>query len=159
MTSSWIGLLILAACLDLAVHAEVVPFKACPETKTNFCTINEIRVDPCKEAAQGKACVLKKGEDATISYDFTPKFESKNLESRAFWSNQLIDLPFMGMETNACKEGTTCPLKKDAQNTYKIKLPILKEYPARPFDVKFKLWNTDKDEENCCFMIQVKLVK
>lgn len=108
------------------------------------------------------------------------------MESRAFWANQLIDLPFMGMEGDACKEGTKCPLKRDAKNNYKIKLPILKEYPAvsvpifyicnfmqfniiiyglyvstifqRPFDVKFKLWNKDKIEENCCFVVQIKLI-
>ncbi|OXU21672.1 hypothetical protein TSAR_010171 [Trichomalopsis sarcophagae] len=96
----------------------------------NVCTIHEVRVLPCKEAVQGKACNLKKGEDAKISFDFTPKFDASKVESRAYWPNQLVDLPLMGMESDACKDGTTCPLAKDTKYTYNINLPISKKFPT-----------------------------
>ncbi|XP_011505551.1 PREDICTED: MD-2-related lipid-recognition protein-like [Ceratosolen solmsi marchali] len=158
MTSSSI---LFFATILLTVNADVVQWKPCPtEPNTpSFCEINEVRVNPCKEAAQGKACNLKKGEDAKISFDFTPKFTSSKLESRAYWANQLVDLPLMGMKTDACKDGTACPINKDAKNTYTINLPISKKYPVRPFDVKWKLWNVEKEEEACCFIFQIKLVK
>ena len=35
------------------------------------CTVHEVRVDPCKEAEEGKPCRLKRGHHASISFDYT----------------------------------------------------------------------------------------
>jgi hypothetical protein len=36
----------------------------------------------------------------------------------------------MGMKTDACKDGTACPVNKNTKNTYTINLPISKKYPV-----------------------------
>ncbi|XP_031785912.1 MD-2-related lipid-recognition protein [Nasonia vitripennis] len=161
MTSSLKRVYILFITVVMTVSAEVIVWKSCPNDSSTpkVCTIHEVRVLPCKEAVQGKACNLKKGEDAKISFDFTPKFDASKVESRAYWPNQLVDLPLMGMESDACKEGTTCPLARDTKYTYNINLPISKKFPTRPFDVKWKLWNTEKEDELCCFLFQINLLK
>jgi len=43
------------------------------EQNTVQCTIHEVRVDPCREAEERKPCSLKKGQDASISFDYTPR--------------------------------------------------------------------------------------
>lgn len=34
--------------------------------------MGEVRVNPCREAADHKPCVVKRGNNATISFDYTP---------------------------------------------------------------------------------------
>ncbi|XP_034943383.1 MD-2-related lipid-recognition protein-like [Chelonus insularis] len=150
--------LIVIFTLIVITTAEVVHHQNChyPEgTKIN-CTIHEVRVNPCKEAEHHKPCRIKRGENASISFDYTAYFHGDSLESRAYWANQVIDLPFLGMETNACAT-TTCPVQSGQKQTYTITLPIAKTYPARTFDVKWKLWNPQ--EQECCFIFQIKLHK
>jgi hypothetical protein len=37
------------------------------------CEIHEVRVEPCREAAERKPCLLKRGRNASISFDYTPR--------------------------------------------------------------------------------------
>ncbi|XP_057332388.1 MD-2-related lipid-recognition protein-like [Microplitis mediator] len=138
--------------------SEVIQPQNCeyPEGTVINCTVHEVRVDPCKEADQGKPCRIKRGQNASISFDYTANFEGNSLESRAYWASQVIDLPFVGMETNACAT-TVCPVQPGQKQTYDISLPILKSFPARTYDVKWKLWNPQQQE--CCFIFQIKLHK
>ncbi|CAD6234114.1 GSCOCG00007567001-RA-CDS [Cotesia congregata] len=138
--------------------SEVIQFRNCeyPEgTKLN-CTVHEVRVNPCAEASQEKPCRLQRGEDASIAFDYTANFEGNTLESRAYWTNQVIDLPFVGMETDACAK-TVCPVQPGQKQTYDIAIPIMKAYPARTYDVKWRMWNTQNQE--CCFIFGIKLLK
>lgn len=41
------------------------------ENYTSVCTIHEVRVNPCREAEERKPCTLKKGRNASISFDYT----------------------------------------------------------------------------------------
>lgn len=37
------------------------------------CTIHEVRVDPCREAEERKPCSLRRGRNASISFDYTAR--------------------------------------------------------------------------------------
>ncbi|XP_012284574.1 MD-2-related lipid-recognition protein [Orussus abietinus] len=159
MSTGSASLLFLALFLVACLHAEVVQWRPCtypdPNTPLN-CTIHEVRVDPCKEAPEGKPCRIRRGHDANISFDYTAEFEGDKLEGRAYWANQVVDLPFLGMETDACV-ATPCPATPGKKQTYEFRLPLAKKLPVRTYDVKWKLWN-DKEQE-CCLIVQVKLTK
>nr|CAD7405025.1 unnamed protein product [Timema cristinae] len=147
------------------------------------CTVNEVRVDPCSEAAQKKACKVKKGTAASINFDFTPGttlfspaphivlrvkgttlfspdphivlrvkgttlfspaphivlnervqlclslhalcppgVSTSSLSSRAYWAST-TDIPFIGMDTDAC-EYTNCVTVAGQQQTYSFNLQI-----------------------------------
>ncbi|XP_012533140.2 MD-2-related lipid-recognition protein [Monomorium pharaonis] len=139
------------------VYAEVVHSTPCPSSseETSQCTIHEVRVDPCREAEERKPCTLKKGRNASISFDYTTQF-SGQLSSRAYWASEIVDLPFLGMPLDACLS-TVCPALPGQKQTYSIFLPISKKFPARTYDLKWKLWN--EQEQECCFMFPIKLVK
>ncbi|EFN62170.1 hypothetical protein EAG_12283 [Camponotus floridanus] len=90
---------------------------------------------------------------------FTPcphQFGGDTLQSRAYWASEIVDLPFLGMPIEACP-CTTCPAVPNQKQTYTVVLPISKKFPARTYDLKWKLWN--EQEQECCFMFQIKLVK
>ncbi|EZA56925.1 hypothetical protein DMN91_000855 [Ooceraea biroi] len=139
------------------VYAEVVHSSSCPaSTKTVNCTIHEVRVDPCREAAENKPCLLKRGHVASISFDYTAQFTGNTLSSRAYWASEIADLPFLGMPLDACSS-TVCPTVPGERQTYTVNLPISKKFPARTYDLKWKLWN--EQDEGCCFMFPIKLQK
>ncbi|XP_029171089.1 MD-2-related lipid-recognition protein-like [Nylanderia fulva] len=151
------GALFLILALS-TVYAEIVQWTPCPnsENSDSVCTIHEVRVDPCREAAERKPCALKKGHNASISFDYTTEFSSDTLKSRAFWASEIVDLPFLGMPLDACLS-TACPAIPSQKQTYTVQLPISKKFPARTYNLKWKLWNSEDQE--CCFMFQIKLVK
>jgi len=141
------------------VYAEVVHWTPCPsatESSTEQCTIHEVRVDPCREAEERKPCTLKRGRNASISFDYTTEFSGDTLSSRAYWASEIVDLPFLGMPMDACTS-TVCPASPGQKQTYSVVLPISKKFPARTYDLKWKLWNAQ--EQQCCFMFRIKLLK
>ncbi|XP_020279274.1 MD-2-related lipid-recognition protein-like [Pseudomyrmex gracilis] len=150
--------IVLAALVLSVVYAEVVHFTSCPPDPdvVEACTVNEVRVDPCREAEERKPCGLKKGRNASISFDFTPEFGGEYLETRAYWASEVVDLPFLGMSSNAC-ESTTCPATPNQKQTYSVILPISKKFPMRTYNLKWKLWNEQR--QHCCFMFPIKLLK
>ncbi|EFN80227.1 Epididymal secretory protein E1 [Harpegnathos saltator] len=150
--------LVTAVFLSLVVyatHAEVVHWHSCPEPISTNCVIHEVRVEPCAEALESKPCGLKRGRNASISFDYTADF-SGNVFSRAYWASELMDLPFLGMPLDACTS-TVCPVQPGQRQTYSVVLPISKKFPTRKYDLKWKLWN--EQENSCCFMLAIKLLK
>nr|CAD7586623.1 unnamed protein product [Timema genevievae] len=120
------------------------------------CTVNEVRVDPCSEAAQKKACKVKKGTAASISFDFTPGVSASSLSSRAYWAST-TDIPFIGMDTDAC-EYTNCLTVAGQQQTYSFNLQIpSRKVQTMVYDVKWKLW--DDNSMECCFLIKIHITK
>ncbi|XP_025990495.1 MD-2-related lipid-recognition protein [Solenopsis invicta] len=149
-----------AAVLILAlstVYAEVVHSTPCPtdSEETEECTIHEVRVDPCREADERKPCTLKRGHNASISFDYTPQF-SGSLSSRVYWASEIVDLPFLGMPLDACPS-TVCPAAPGQRQSFITTIPMSKKFPARTYDLKWKLWN--EQNQMCCFMFPIKLVK
>ncbi|KAK9732113.1 hypothetical protein QE152_g13084 [Popillia japonica] len=70
--------------LLLSVASEVVKFGGCDITN-DLCEINEVQVEPCKEASKNQACRIKRGKNAGIDVYFTPKFASETLHSQPYW--------------------------------------------------------------------------
>lgn len=93
------------------------------------CVINEITVEPCPEAANNKPCKLKRGKSAKLSFNFTPGFDATTASSEAYWIGQLNEVPWAGMNTDACAM-TTCPIQKGVNQTYSYELEVAKKYPA-----------------------------
>jgi Niemann-Pick C2 protein len=52
-----------------------------------------------------------------------------NLTGKVYWVNQMGDLPFVGMNSNACTF-TTCPIQADERQTYTYQLHISKKFPV-----------------------------
>lgn len=55
-------------------------------------------------------------------------FDSPTVEGRVFWASD-IDLPLVGMETDACKF-TSCPIVKGEKRSYDFTLPISRKFPS-----------------------------
>ncbi|XP_077290995.1 MD-2-related lipid-recognition protein-like [Arctopsyche grandis] len=157
MTSTRL-VLSIAACfliLGTSVYGEVVQYESCSD-EANSCTIHEVRISPCKEAQQNKACKIKKGKSAAVEIDFTPTFDAEKLTGTAFWTSKVADLPFVGMDTNACNYAT-CPIVKNQRTTYDFKLDISRKFPSSTYDVKWKLANDNHDQ--CCVILKIALVR
>ncbi|PNF33184.1 hypothetical protein B7P43_G12809 [Cryptotermes secundus] len=93
------------------------------------CTINEVRISPCVEALENLPCKIKRGRSASIQFDFTPTVGSETLTGKVYWVNQMGDLPFVGMNSDACTF-TTCPIQPDRRQTYEYQLSISKRFPV-----------------------------
>ncbi|XP_053671701.1 ecdysteroid-regulated 16 kDa protein-like [Anopheles nili] len=146
-----IGLFALCIC---AANAEVVNFKNCPgEAK---CTFNEVAISPCPEAAEGRTCTVYRGSNISITFDFTPEFNANVLTADVSWTQPAFDLPFIGMDTEACKH-TACPAQSGKRQTYVYELPIKKSYPPKHYDVKWKL--TSENNDTCCMIVQINITK
>ncbi|KZC12796.1 MD-2-related lipid-recognition protein, partial [Dufourea novaeangliae] len=93
------------------------------------CTVTEVYIDPCKEAAEGKPCKVRRGVTSNMTIHYTPNFSADTMVGRVFWASQLTDIPFLGMSSEACSS-TTCPIAAGQSNVYHAQIPILKKYPV-----------------------------
>ncbi|CAD7088496.1 unnamed protein product [Hermetia illucens] len=150
-----LGSLVILALVGISV-AEVAKFTYCQNT-VGDCKVNEVRINNCPEAVSGEPCKIKRGRSAEIEFDFTPDFDSPTLEGRLFWASE-IDIPLVGMETDSCKF-TSCPIVKNEKRTYNFTLPISRKFPAGTYDVKWRITGTKPEQEECCFLTQIKLTK
>ncbi|CAD7088495.1 unnamed protein product [Hermetia illucens] len=139
-----------------AVVSDVVQFSNCPNT-VGSCKINEVRISPCPEAATGEACKFRRGRSAEIHFDFVPDFDSPTVEGRVFWASD-IDLPLVGMETDACKF-TSCPIVKGEKRSYDFTLPISRKFPSGAYDIKWRITGTNPEQQQCCFITKIKLTR
>lgn len=159
MNSSPIILILsLISCVSY-VYSELVPFTPCPQTpatknKTSVCTIHQVDISPCIEAKDNKPCKVAKGKNASIVFDFTPKFSAENLGARVYWATSLLDVPFLDMNSDGCLY-TTCPTEANKRYTLKYGLNVREAYPSGNYPIKWRVWN-EKNEE-CCFMYAVKI--
>nr|XP_019536382.1 MD-2-related lipid-recognition protein [Aedes albopictus]XP_019556862.1 MD-2-related lipid-recognition protein-like [Aedes albopictus] len=144
------NILLLIGVIAIA-RAEVISFEKCSESVK--CTVHEVRVHPCPEAAQNKPCVMLKGTNATIAFDYTPEFDAQVATAKAFWASA-VDLPFAGLDQEACKY-TSCPVAAGQRQSYSYDLPIMKSYPTRQYKVKWQLLN--EANEMCCFLIEMAI--
>ena len=120
------------------------------------CTVSNVAITPCPEAAEGQPCRVKKGRNVAIDFDITTEFPAETLHSQAYWAKGSVDLPLIPMENDGCKS-TQCPIAIGATHSYHWSLDVDKKYPARPFPVKMKL--TNEDGNFCCFQFNIKLTK
>ncbi|KAH8280117.1 hypothetical protein KR018_008422 [Drosophila ironensis] len=150
------SLLILAALL-VATTAEVVNFQPCADS-VDACTINEVRVDPCPEAAQSAACKVRRRRPSQMSFDYTPHFEAETLEARLVWAkSENEELPLLTLDRAGCSY-TTCPVKSGVKQTYTTAVPIEARFPLSPYTIRWSL--TDPvSKKRCCFTIDIKVVR
>ncbi|XP_014273720.3 NPC intracellular cholesterol transporter 2 [Halyomorpha halys] len=153
--------LFLFICMAIIVSSELVQFKPCYYSGQNGkqCTVSDVEIEPCPEAARNEPCKIKRGEFASIGFKYTLDFEPvEPLKTRAYWATVLADLPFVGMDTDLCKV-TECPVVKGVQKSYNYSLAISKSFPAQKFDIKCKIWEENKGpERECCFMFKIRLI-
>nr|CAD7454822.1 unnamed protein product [Timema tahoe] len=81
---------------------------------------------------------------------------ASSLSSRAYWAST-TDIPFIGMDTDAC-EYTNCVTVAGQQQTYSFNLQIpSRKVQTMVYDVKWKLW--DDNSMECCFLIKIHITK
>ncbi|CAH1390429.1 unnamed protein product [Nezara viridula] len=151
----------LFLCLTVIVSSEPVQYKPCYYTGKSgkLCTVSDVKIEPCPEAAKNEPCKIKRGEYASIAFKYKIEYEPvEPLKTRAYWATVLADLPFVGMDTDLCKH-TECPVVKNVDKQFNYTLDISKSFPAQKFDVKWKIWEEKAGpEKECCFMFKMKLV-
>lgn len=67
-------------------------------------------------------------------------FSSDKIQGRIFWASQVMDIPFLGMNPDACLS-TSCPIEAGLRNTYHVEIPILKKYPVVSIENNYILYN------------------
>jgi hypothetical protein len=66
---------------------------------------------------------------ATSVYVLFPAVSSETLTGKVYWVNQMGNLPFVGMNSDACTF-TTCPIQADSRQTYEYQLSISRKFPV-----------------------------
>ncbi|XP_049794907.1 MD-2-related lipid-recognition protein-like [Schistocerca nitens] len=158
---TWLVLVVVAVS---AASAEVVSFGHCPEYRVNGtvqprrCSVQTAMVHPCKEASSHRPCKVRQTKSAGISFTYTTESAAEELLSQAFWHSPHGDLPFLGMDTHACRY-THCPAVPGARGNYTYNLNISRAYPTGVYDVMWKLWGKGKPSAKfeCCFIVQIKI--
>ncbi|XP_055706621.1 MD-2-related lipid-recognition protein-like [Phlebotomus papatasi] len=148
---------VLIVCMVISLSAsELVRFHECEEKSPQDCTIHAVRINPCPEAENDQPCKVKRGRSATIEFDYSTAFRATELDSRIYWSNEGVDLPLIGVDTNGCNI-VSCPVEANVNNTYAWTLNVSKKFPIRTFDIKMKIKN--EDDNFCCFLTKIRLTK
>ncbi|XP_055316439.1 MD-2-related lipid-recognition protein-like [Sitodiplosis mosellana] len=154
---------LVSLCLTWLVcglNAEVVKTETCYSTPGQ-CKISEVRIDPCREASENRPCVVRRGTNAQISFDFTPEWSVPNVYSNVYSVGDEGDLPMPGMDTDGCKF-TSCPFQASTKQTYTYNLPIQKKFPKGSYLIKWilrDLANETNTDTMCCFTTRIKLIK
>ncbi|XP_075233709.1 MD-2-related lipid-recognition protein-like [Lycorma delicatula] len=150
------GVILTIIFITIPSNSEVLPHEPCrqkDEKYTLACTVHEVRVSPCPEVSSNKPCKLTYGKNGSISFDYSADFDAEKANSRAYWDKGVIDLPFQGMNKDAC-QFTQCPIKAGVKSSYTYGLPITNEYPAGDYLVKWRIWNKEINKQ-CCFKIRI----
>ncbi|XP_017893561.1 MD-2-related lipid-recognition protein-like [Ceratina calcarata] len=162
MTRDNVTLLSFISCLLFFglynVEGELIQWRPCPypnaATASN-CTIHEVYVDPCEDAASGKPCNFKRGISANMTFHYTPSFSSESIQGGIYWTIDSIDIPILSVRSNPCSL-TTCPLEAGQKNIYHLETTV-RRYPLREYDLKWRIWNDQQEE--CCFIYQITITR
>ncbi|XP_059481101.1 MD-2-related lipid-recognition protein-like [Neocloeon triangulifer] len=152
--SSTCVLLAVLAFTTLIV-AERVSFEPCSGGMKN-CEVNWVEIDPCAEAATGNPCRTKKGKVSSIKFNYATSVPKDKMEVRVFWASATGDLPFAGLDPDACSV-TQCPVEADHPQNLTYSLTIPKMTSSRVYNVKWDLHDDDK-EVQCCFLTKIRIV-
>ncbi|CAH0677274.1 unnamed protein product [Chilo suppressalis] len=135
--------------------AEVAVFRRCDKVSQDPCTITELRITPCRKSP----CVLKKGRNASLEFDFTPNFATSKLKTAVYWADDPTEAPFATVGIADGCQHATCPTVVGTQNTLTYSLYVGKKLPNGKFWFRWKLWNDENPEQLCCFETNVELKK
>lgn len=118
------------------------------------CTIDEVRIDPCPMDENTKACVIKRGTEASMAIDFTPDFDGSDVQLMAYGIIMGEPIAFKDMNPNACLY-TSCPVASGSKQTYNYSLKLSTAYPKSTVNVKWIVSSGGVDK--CCFMNKIKM--
>ena len=150
MTNRIVIFVFAVLTLISAVVCEIVSVENCAPN-IDKCKINEVRIDPCKEAATKRPCKIKRGKPASIEIDYTANFASETFTAEATYLGQLLPQ----METNACLT-TPCPVVPGSKQTYKYELNVDRKFPSGIFNVRWSLTGQQTDDQ-CCAILKIFL--
>ncbi|XP_068153263.1 MD-2-related lipid-recognition protein [Drosophila tropicalis] len=151
------GSLLVLSIVVATVSSEVINYHVCADS-ADVCSIDEVRVTPCPEAAQRAACHIHRRRPAQMSFDFTPKFDADNLVATLGWvKSETIELPLVTLERDGCKSAT-CPVRNGVKNTYTIDVPIEAKFPLSSYTIRWAL-KDPVSQKRCCFTIDIKVVR
>jgi len=139
-------LLLVLVIVGLA-YGEVIDNNGCtkgPHARSIQSEVHEIRVIPCAEADTGEPCKVYRGTNATIEVDFTPSRNSgRRMKNAMFWMSK-VDLPFRGLNANACRF-MTCPLRANTRTAYSATLSLGSNLPVGTYPIKLRLYEGSKN--------------
>ena len=109
--------------------------------------IQSVSVTDCPD--DENTCILKKGTDILITVNFTSKAPFEKIITQVGGEIMGLELPFFGVEQNACKAAISCPGKKGEKYTYVEHITVRKSYPLIDVTVIWRLLNENNDTVAC----------
>lgn len=103
-------------------------------------------------------CTIVKGSTLNAEWDFILSNDVKNLFPRVKATVGGITIPYPYPEQDACKSLVkgNCPLKKDDEATYSLRMPIDKNIPSLALKIEFALVDRKK-KPYVCFSVNAKV--
>ncbi|XP_017079562.1 MD-2-related lipid-recognition protein-like [Drosophila eugracilis] len=155
--SSLLAVAFACVLISGSVSGEVINFQPC-EDSVDTCTIQQVRVTPCPEALQNKACNIRRRRTSEMSFDFTPHFDADTLEASLGWAkSETVELPLITMDREGCKY-TNCPVRSGVTQTYTTAVPIEAKFPLSPYTIRWAL-KDPVSGKRCCFTHDIKVVR
>ncbi|XP_026752670.1 MD-2-related lipid-recognition protein-like [Galleria mellonella] len=145
--------LVLFVAVLVVVTADIANFSTCDDVDDS-CSINQLRITPCRSK---KTCILKKGNNVSMEFDYTPKFSTTKLKTAVYWADTGAIFPDLGM-ADGCAF-TTCPVESGQAATLSYHLLIGKKIPVGTYTFKWVLWNEENEAQRCCFKTPVQIRK
>ncbi|XP_048734439.1 NPC intracellular cholesterol transporter 2-like [Ostrea edulis] len=136
--------IILAAVLCSAT-ADVITFKDCGSVTG---TVNQVEFTPCPS----EPCQVKKGDNATLKVELTPKVDSTKYTSVLHGIIGGVPVPFPLQ--NGLVSG---PISINTKITYSNFLMVLPSYPKVSLLAKLEI-RDDNDKDLVCFVWPIQIV-
>jgi Niemann-Pick C2 protein len=117
-----------------------------------------VRIEGCDKPP----CELYRGADITMEVDFEAVTSTKTLKPQVFATAVGITIPYElpSHLAEACKylaNEKNCPLTPGHEYTYKLTMPVDKNYPAIPVSLEFSLQDEHGTPE-FCFQVRCTVV-
>ncbi|EFN89512.1 Protein NPC2-like protein [Harpegnathos saltator] len=109
-----------------------------------------VSVSNCRTSDE--KCILKRGNNATISIKFIPNMDISSVDVLVYGVMLDIPIPFPIEKPDACEDpdsGIHCPLKKNQEYYYTTTMFVQRKFPSVSVDIKWELVNTDKQKIVC----------
>jgi len=117
------------------VFGEVIRTRGCGSTAE----IHSLSVKGCDR----QPCIMLKGDNVSITIDFTPSKSYASLTAGAYWTTAVVDLPMPGMDINGCNYVEQCPIEAGQRITYSQTINIRPEYPTGVYTIKYRLYQME----------------
>lgn len=133
------------------VYGSATPFTDCGSQTGK---VSSVEVSNCPDGQD--VCILKKGTQPAITIKFSSEADSKELKAVVHGVVMDVPIPFPIPQSNACKSGVSCPVKKGENHTYSNKFSVRNSYPAVSVRVRYEL-KGDSNSDMVCVEIPCKI--